>query len=717
MNIQANKLKSLVGIGCFAILLTAASVLFMSGCTNTIDGEVTANQPPIVYFVNIPPDGFKFSRNPEVYWWGTDKDGLIDYYRYYVNTTEAAGADPLAYAAGLHDTMWTYVDVDSTASDPQTANIIPLSANLDDPVNTYIEQYIFLQAYDNLGASSDIVFRRLFRNDNPPDTKIYNVDSPYVNAVLPGGLVTGMTFQWEGSDVKDYEEAGLTAPPFEYEWTLYGPYTNAELASLITQYTKQVFVTEDAHIYYVGDTLFLCDTTLTDTGVIEVCDTFPFTSATLPTALWSVDTLLLVESEDFIASDFNRVNRQSSNGVDGWVSDVSTTIYDVFNDYPSDTTIKMQFIFWVKSRDDAGVQDLVPAFKAASCIDPKFERDVIVLDFNTNVPVPSRIIASPQPISKRLWSNFLKGWKSDIVFDTVNIVGLSGIAKDFINTRNITTIVPVNFLLSHKVMILYNDHLVRSDLVSNGVTNAKFVPIFQAMDVGINTWVTMRAPVGGSTSLFYTSEIAPSPEFRTYFGVDNAVYSGWFATAAWTSVPRGPRIEDFIGAYSIDESSWPNLELDTALLHSRYMWLYGSIGNTWIDTIACLPEVDWYKRSYGTEVMYLYKSRFGNENPYLVDQMEGSPVAHRLETNLYRTFYTAFTPFSIDSAQMQTLANTMLDWLYDEQKWVGSDAVDATLSTTERYPDAAVQISPQEIVLRREALLQSVRDQQLTVDK
>ncbi len=60
------------------LLVVMASAFITTGCTERLEGEFTPNQKPVVHFVNIPPDGARFSRNPAIYWWGTDTDALID---------------------------------------------------------------------------------------------------------------------------------------------------------------------------------------------------------------------------------------------------------------------------------------------------------------------------------------------------------------------------------------------------------------------------------------------------------------------------------------------------------------------------------------------------------------------------------------------------------------------------------------------------------------
>ena len=185
------------------------------------------------------------------------------------------------------------------------------------------------------------------------------------------------------------------------------------------------------------------------------------------------------------------------------------------------------------------------------------------------------------------------------------------------------------------------------------------------------------------------------PEIQYYFGVAGQFFSSWAFFLHGTHPFNGleeVRMEDFIGGYSMDESRWPNLDIDTALLHARYSWWYDpfnpiAVDHPWIDTIAALGEVNWCQRLYGTEVMYLYKSRYGANHflgyPYTI---EGTPVAHRYETNLFRTVWFQFTPLAIDSLAMQETVSDILDWLYDPT--LGTHTVNE-----KRYPDAATKIS------------------------
>jgi len=160
-----------------ALCLVGLAVIALSVACDRVSGEKTTNQAPVVYFVNIPPDGHQTSFDPVVYWVGTDSDGLVEMFRYIVVRVDEMGAnsDPDDYIANVlmtrPDDDWTYLNV--TTDQTQTTNIVPMSASLDDPINTFVQQYVFLQAFDDQGTPSDVVYRLFERNDNPPATRLH----------------------------------------------------------------------------------------------------------------------------------------------------------------------------------------------------------------------------------------------------------------------------------------------------------------------------------------------------------------------------------------------------------------------------------------------------------------------------------------------------------------------------------------------------------------
>ncbi len=708
MHDKFNRLKALGWFGLFAAALVVISVIIISGCTDTLKGDINENTAPIVYFVNIPPDYTNFAHNPEVYWFGSDADGQIDYYRYFVATADEIGSVDrdvaLQFAAAAHDTVWTYVDYDPGASDPQTTHVIRLTADADDPVNRYVLQFIFLQAFDDDARASTIAVKCLNRNDHPPDTRIANflrTDTPFVNAVVPGGIVTGVKLGWEGSDVRDYDEQGLVAPPFEFEWKLYGPYSEEDTITIFSEFIDTLFfpVTMDT-VYYHGDTMWIHDSTLVDDGdsvYWEVSDTFvafePGTGGDLTMGYFR-DVKLVDTSEQYFG---DRLVRQSASGVGTWVQDTQDTIYNVYEGIDTGpTTITRFFIFTVRSRDDALVADLTPAFTVFKVIEPKYERDVLVIDFTPGGAANyGRVntIDSSMSMRRNIFGNFVTRWNPDVEFNP-NLF-YQGEDGDYMWAEDWGRGMPLGKLLSYKVVILYSDHCIRSKLMI-GPMQIKFPEIFKAIDAGVNAWVTARALLTGQfTGPFSTNYPAVPPEIVYYFGVTGQFFSFWSYFLHGVHPFNGyeeVRMEDFVGAYSMDESRWPNIDVDTALLHARYSWWYDpynpiAVDLPWVDSIAALGEINWCQRQYGTEVMYLYKSKYEANHflgyPYTID---GTPVAHRYETNLFRTVWFQFTPLPIDSLVMQEVVNDVLDWLYDP------DLSGSTVSE-KRYPDAVTKIS------------------------
>ncbi len=774
----------------FSLMLLPA--LYLASCTNTLDGEVYENQKPIVYFSNIPPVGQRFSRNPVVYWYGTDPDGLIDYYRYYIVTDSVVGLmAPEDYILTLDSMDWNYIGlpeidttwwgcrtwqhsvcldsvevfqvytetvfdttywicneysgadcIDSTSTtssgnwdfihvdtivpedswdfmhidttypdpfDPHTENIIPLEANQNDPVNTYVPQWIFLQAFDMEGLGSDIVFRLFFRNDHPPETNIgsFSGDLPFVNSPTPGGIVTGVKLRWSGSDIVDYPGE---APPFEFHWRLYGPYADSAFRQLVDSFVRPVFVTIDGRVYNEGDTVIHCDTLFGD-SVTVMCDTVVVSEGVERT--WGqAETKFLVDDPNFIADPyFNKVADSSFSGIDPWVLNTTDTIYDVYKYDQSDTTQEKWFMFWIRSRDDAFVADLVPAFDSFTVIDPRYERDIGVLDFTAFVKPGEN---TPTCSCREYWKGVIEHWDPNVEFDTIPL-GTSGwqksYAPDYLGVKKVGDNlgdVPMAFMLKHKVLILYDDD-IKSSIFPDREDN-----IYKAIDAGVNVWATWRAPVIGDGMVSEHWAVFPGQDYMRYFGVSQLAFSAWFCHAApWEggvlhtacSTYAG-RIEDFIGAYAIDSVGWPNLDIDTALLHSRYFWgPYPSL--RFLPEHPGLPEVDWSVRTPATEVLYLYKSFYGSNHPYGGSyNMEGNPVGHRLATSLFRTVHFNFTPLAIKPTQMQVVASKVLDWLYPTDLSSPTSGI--------RYPDAAQSLSVSDA---RKHYWQRCAERELSKDK
>jgi len=425
------------------------------------------------------------------------------------------------------------------------------------------------------------------------------------------------------------------------------------------------------------------------------------------------DYFLCTDSEFVDREDLNLVADSSGDGFNTWISEEADTIYDVFGRYYDmlaeqgitiDTTIEMYYVFVVKSRDDADVADISPEFKTFTVIDPHYERDVAVIDF-VDASVRNLTVYRNNDTSKAYWTNTLRKWKPDIVFDTTTLPNSPdgtwrSQAPDYFRTSY--SYLKLVELLKHKILIVSHDD------IRYPAFNDKSEPIYTAIDAGVNVWVTARALLKGSLSACEDFNVPIPSDFAFYFGVQGTVYSGWFGQFANPVCQYYPgNCADFYGAYSIDSTKWPNLTIDTTLLKNRYRWRGTSAHPyDWNPDLPCLPEVNWASRGIGTEVMYLYKSFYGDSHPMGQDfNYEGSPVAHRKGTTAYRTVHCSFTPLGIDSLQMQVLADSILNWLYPE------DLGDQSVSVVNRYPvKISLEAAQDNFVRRRQESLKSKED-------
>ncbi len=733
------KNRLLAALALFMILLVPLLMMF-SGCASKLEGDQMTNEPPEVGFINSPPESTNFSRNTVIYWWGTDRDGIIDYFRYHVATVAQIGTNtPAQYIAGLvsDDNSWTVVDVDIVNSDPGTEQIIRLSADLNDPVNSFVLQYVFLQAFDEEGAASTIEWRIFGRNDNPPNTVIFSstAEEPFVNAVSKGGVITGVKMRWGGTDLIDYP---ADPPPFEFHYRLYGPYDSAQYVQCSTQFITKRYLTATGKVYKIGETIVTCDTTILFPQQIT-CDTLPngdttscdtvtgapdttinctslLVSNTTPTtAFGGLQDYFFTDSPNFPDSipGLNKFVLQSRNPLrnnadSNWVEKTADTLFDVFKNFSQsgagDTTIEMNYIFWVRSRDDAFVPDLVPAFKRVRVLNPRFERGVLIVDMST-ILTPTRVWAnsySSDATARTFWYNTIKKWADaygdpSLYLDVTTVV--SGNQRpDYYQAVRTNSEVPISWLLKHKVVIVTQEGITQPNFDAVGPN------LYKAIDAGVNVWVTARSLGGDNRNQPFT--MGPPPgglNYARYFGVGFSIYSGWGCHALNNSSGRCPtsRIEDFIGAYA--RTGWPEIAVDTFRLH--YMLRWGPQDSTnnnyplrWVDgqTNYGLPEVGWSVRTFGTELLYRYKSFYGNAHPRGRSAtedfiFEGAPVGHRLNAGLFRTVHLNFTPMVLDTIGGQAMTDSILNWLYDPT--VGTAAMQFDKP---RYPDAVLQISVEE---------------------
>jgi len=694
--------------------LLALSACFMGGCAKKLEGTVYDNEKPIVWFVNVPPEDSRSSVNPIINWYGQDRDGQIDFYRYIVVREDIMGdslgkpvdwnptTEPLSpaeiqafvdnYLVGMSDTLWTVLLVRADSTDPHTSNIVPMSAQMDDPVRTFVPQFVFVQAFDEEGLGSDIVFRRFLRNDNPPATRIvaFIEGVPFINSVLPTGPATGIRLRWQGSDVLDYP---TDPPPFEFEWKLFGPYTQTDYDEIIDSFLVPVFVSNDARIFkfgqppdtvgydtfwnadataidsirpvLLGTALIVCDTTYENGVEVESCDTILIDTLEGSNIYGTMDTLLRVYDDDFINSSYYVVADSSHDQYGNvWTTELRDSIYNVYWNHPADTTQAGLFIFVVRSRDDARVPDLTPAWRSFTVFNPQHERDILVVNWSNSAD-ENRYLPKYLP---RYWNDAVNNWitqtgHNEVVFDTLlDVKHVSGYQQ--YNRM-------LNLILKYKVAIMIQDAEVSGVWTGQG---QPYENTLVGLQTGVNVWVAMRVPLGVHLTGASFAEDDATGQYQFFFGVQQYTFPGW--SAGFFNLEGGwgfglPRTEHFIGTLSLDEEQWPELAVDTNLLRDRYHW-EGTIDPPvfpfvpYLPELGALPQVGWCVRTFDTEAMYLFKSKYGSEHAIFRRlSFHGRPVGIRLNRGLFRTVHFLFTPMALEQAGAQEITNNVLNWLYD----------------------------------------------------
>lgn len=458
-----------------ALVLTIYAV-GMWGCSKEISGPPRVNQPPHVQFVNIPVEGTQFSADTSIYWYGTDVDGFIRYYRYAVvessMVARLAGDDIVAFVANHPDSIdWTVLEV--TLQNPQTSARIKLKADSLDPVRSFVASYIILQAIDNLGAESEVAFRLFKKNNHFPETTIGFVTfhDPYVNARDSSGVLEGVRMTWSATDPIDYPR---NPPPFQYRWRCFGPFSKAGLDSLKKYLRVRIFVDAFGDYYQRGDSLKILsrvDTTINnsvtppETTFTPIYTYYPVNNLGaanqalgkwrnyfigafrgLDTMIFSQDSLLALKQwRDSLDPAVNPgiLVKESQ----GWGYDQRTNLYNLFAneevDAGGDTTRTGYFIFTCQSRDDSDVPDKVPShtfFQAIEIGDPDLRRDLFIIDLtkydatsyaNVNYPIFGNFISGALgslqydiPLEykvRNVYGDFANSWKSGS-FDATKIL-------------------------------------------------------------------------------------------------------------------------------------------------------------------------------------------------------------------------------------------------------------------------------------------------------
>jgi len=196
--------------------LIVLGMFVFQGCSNKLSGTINPQKAPTISWADVSSDT-SFNSNPSLRWFSTDQDGLVIDYQYCVLL--ASTVDSLGGADGLAlnfpaDRQWSIVHKDSAT--------IQLYASPDTSV--YISQYVFLRAMDDDSLFSDIIFRRMSRNNHAPTCYL----------ILPAGAqwcLPETTSSWKGTRIawvgKDSIDIKGLQPDFSWNVRIYGPFADS----------------------------------------------------------------------------------------------------------------------------------------------------------------------------------------------------------------------------------------------------------------------------------------------------------------------------------------------------------------------------------------------------------------------------------------------------------------------------------------------------------
>jgi hypothetical protein len=473
--------------------------------------------------------------------------------------------------------------------------------------------------------------------NNPPNTYIHGLVAgiPFINAVAPGNSATGVRLRWGATDLVDHP---YDNPSFAFEYRIYGPYTDAEHSWIDDHLIREVFRTDDGHMFFrgAGAQYVLCDTTWLPGGVQQLlCDTVLLDTIESEVSFGRLDTLLDIDDPAFAVYD--RIAASSGDGTDTWTTDLADSAYNLFANQPSDTTVRANFYVWVRARDplDPEVIDPTPAFQRVEIIEPKHERDLLVIDWGVNA-FENAALRTP---NRNFWSAAAQHW---ILNGNHNGSAEFSPAVDWrhIDTyqETQTTRKPTLLLtdvLRHKLVIVVQDVPMAGLWSSQGLEVRD--GIMTAMATGVNAWVVARVPFGNAGLQSPFAQYNGSVNYQYFFGAAQYIFPGWGSHLYTNSSSYGlPRTEDFVEAYSEDALRWPNLAIDTALLRACYKW-EGCVPSPdcysdpdcnpsncfpyipFVDDdfpfLGAIPQVGWVLPTPDAEVMYTFKSLYGAVHP------------------------------------------------------------------------------------------------------
>ncbi len=526
--------------------------------------------------------------------------------------------------------------------------------------------------------------------NTPPSTQIadcvYGVPYgvPAINSVAPAeSPSTGVRMRWYAYDLVDHPYDFLDYE-YEYEYRMYGPYSDSLFDIVTDTFIVPVFLHNDGRVMRFDqeppEFYEVCDTTWEPGGTPVIsCDTVMIDELESSNEYGAFDTLFDFENPDFESNpSLNQLAVISGDGGDPWITPTGDTVYNVYADYSSDTTLRMNFFFTVRAREILApdVIDPTPAFVPVIVIDPKHERDILVMNWQS-MANENRAVWDSEVV---FWDQAISSWASSSGLDEVIHFDYErDIIRDYDQYGQNNRM--LDLALKYKAMINIQDAATAGGWSSQGqgVQN-----VMVAMENGVHVWTAARVPLSHHSFTSPADTTAASALCAYFFGLERYYFPGWGGGLVNPNDGYGyalPRVEDFVGAASQLSGVWPELAIDTGALNWRYVW-QGCIPEQGQNPVQCfpfypflpepgaLPQVGYCDVTEDAEVLYRYISCYSEgEHPFdSTRYYHGQPVMHRVERELFRSVHSVFTPLALEETTGQQMVDSVLTWLYE--RWL-----------------------------------------------
>jgi hypothetical protein len=635
---KSKYMKALVPI---AVALLFALTVFW-GCSEPgFDGTKPANKAPECYLANIPTEGTKYSKNPVLYWFATDEDGYIKEYRYVVKKKDDINGDPLTYITNVMNTGdysdWERIIVDSVPpGKSSTTDTIQFFADVDP--ETFIEQYFFVQAVDNHGAVSNLTDTNMVEGNMEIDILSYRMFSRN-NHAPKTHLSFEDTLLYFSLDSLSETYEGI---PISWEGSDSLDYKRAQ--------PKFEF-----HWQIYGPFEELADTSTTD------------------------PSMLIRESYDSVTNSV-------------WVEDEATVLYNLYEKAPpSNETRTMWFAFKVVCRDDAFVLDSTPETTAFRAIQPKFEKDILLVDGNLYfgsfmIWAADNLLPTYDDPRINQLHDYYRGVFNDAGYPVSDIY----FYLDPNNPYSLEKFAPPeDTLVKYKLVICFTEHRKNTHYTEDAYWNR----LSRYLDVGGNLmiigWNTFHPQAGKGTQ---PSDFGYNSFARNYLGLLNEHGPGWASGNTYTKT--GPEYGNtneelkwaFLNEQLKNTGSLPSLiGVDSAHLRDFYI---SSAWDEYFDTVYfgdtiqwpmyinnypfkqnAEPWVNYFIKDESSEALYIAQSIYDNPRDFdifSVNSIDGKPIAVRKEEGLYKTSIFGFSLYCKPRDHAVELIRGMMEWYFSD---------------------------------------------------